>query len=78
MSKPKLRGRLSEFDPVGEKLKATRPPTFGEILKLTIFYRTLNLNMNDNDIVKNFVLPEIISVWQKVHVKIPIKMKNLF
>ncbi len=45
MAKPKLHGRLSDFDPVGEKLKTSRPPTFGEILKLTILYWTLNPNM---------------------------------
>ena len=73
MAKPKLHGRLSDFDPVGEKLKTSRPPTFGEILKLTILYRTLNPKMIDYDIVKNFILPEIISVWKKVHVKIPLR-----
>ncbi len=79
MAKPKLHDELSEFDLVGEKLKTTSPPTFGEILKLTILYRTLNPNMIDCDIVKKFVLPEIINIWKNVHVEIPLRdEKSLF
>ena len=58
MTKPKLHGKLYEFDPIGENLKNTSPPTHSEILKLTNLYRTQNPYMVDYEIVKNLVLPE--------------------
>lgn len=76
--KTKTRDKCSKYNPIGEKLKNTRPPTFSEILKLSNYYQ--NPNLNERNIVKNYVIPDIMEKWSKVHNNLPLKSekKSLF
>ena len=72
MSK-KTRLNISFFDPPGEELKGSRPPTIYEIVKYKNFLKySTSSDTNDRDLIK-IILPKLMGIWSKVHPALPLR-----
>lgn len=77
MAPPKKKCSRSDeinYNPVGEKLPQTRPATHYEILKCFNFHKSqLSESTSDYKILKDFVVPDICHIWNKVHADLTLK-----
>lgn len=66
-NKVKTRGNSHNFNPVGEKLPSHRPATYFEIVKLRNLCLITNPNIDIREMISEIILPEVLSVWKKIH-----------
>ena len=67
------RSKANFFEPAGEILKGSRPPTIYELVKYKNFLKANEVDQSDNWILNKRIVPELKGIWQKVHPAIPLK-----
>jgi len=75
MPRAKTRTHASFFDPPGEDLKGSRPPSIHEIIKFKNLNKVLYPEKTERELIK-VILPPILDIWRKVHPAIPIRSEN--